>query len=58
MENKIKKLFIYSVVSFILVIAIWLVICLVADVNSNYGTALSTVLLIPCAYSDYEHNTK
>lgn len=48
MENKIKKLFIRTVVSFVLVIAIWLVACLLVDVNSHYGTALSIVSLIPC----------
>ena len=46
MERNIKKLFIYTVISFNLVIAIWLIIFLVVD--SNYGTDLSIVSLIPC----------
>ncbi|MDF2523365.1 MAG: hypothetical protein K0R31_1006, partial [Clostridiales bacterium] len=45
-ERNIKKLFICTVISFNLVITILLIIFLVVD--SNYGTDLSIVSLIPC----------
>ncbi len=49
MENRIKKLFTCTIVSFALIIAVWLVICLEIGVNSKYGSILGAVSLIPCA---------
>lgn len=49
MENPLKKQFIYTVTSFILLISIWLLICLSEDVNSVSSKTLAIISLIPCA---------
>lgn len=48
MKNEVKRLFIYTVISFVLLIMFWLVIVLFATPDSKFGTALAVVSIIPC----------
>lgn len=47
MNDKLNKLAIGTIISFILVIAIWLIICLTMEVESIYAKIMSIVSFVP-----------